>query len=565
MQTTPLSEIDKEFYRYCCLDSAVTYEINDFLTPRIKGTARTQYEFNVNMLLPLRYMELRGIRYDIEGARNRRNILRVKMFETQARFNALTGFGFTWTSKVEIQQRAEEICLTKDKTRCRKSHIETYERYRDLISLKTPSLATIGELEDLCEVSLNEGSSDQITNYLYNELKLPVQLSEKDKETGKQSPTANYEACLNLSKWCQKNDLKVEYEIIQLIITLRALDTRQRMLAISADRDKRIRCGYNIVGSETGRITCYTSPTGSGYNLQTIPKYTNPDEAPGGVIGDRDLFLADADHYIFECDLEGADSWTVAAYCAMLGDSTMLQDLQVGIRPAKRITLKLRGVQIDYHNIEAVLEASKAVSKSSWDYFACKRVVHGASYLEGARTIGRNILKDSEGKMFMDDRECNMLKDLLLIECYPGIKRYHQYIGRRLSERPFLTAASGQIRQFFGRPDEILTKAVAFEPQANTTYATNKAMWRLWTDRENRIITTNGTNAQQTTRLRVECLHQVHDALVGQFHRSDTNWAIGKIKSWFTNEIKIAGITMVIPFEGGYGSSWGNLKVGEIK
>ena len=178
----------------------------------------------------------------------------------------------------------------------------------------------------------------------------------------------------------------------------------------------------------------------------------------------------------------------------------------------------------------------------------------------------------------MDERECNELKDLLLKECYPGIKRYHQYIGRRLSERPFLTAASGQIRQFFGRPDEILTKAVAFEPQANTTYATNKAMWRLWTNKENRYEQTINNSAawqnlqvqypnerQTKTKLRIEPLHQVHDALIGQFKITDTPWAVDKIKSYFTNEITIAGIKLIIPFEGGYGPSWGNLKVGEIK
>jgi hypothetical protein len=552
---TNLKEIDKQFYRYCCLDSCVTYEINNYLEPRIKGTAKEQYDFNVKMLLPLRYMEMRGILYDEKGAATRRELLRQKMFETQAKFNAITGFGFSFTSKKEITDRAKQVMLTKDESRPRKEYIELWERFQELLKLRSPNLASIGELEDLCDVSLNEGSK-RILDYLYNELHLPVQLSEPNKQKGgEQHPTADYEACLNLSKYCQKNNLQTEYQIIQLIITLRALDTRQRMLSISADKDHRIRCGYNIVGSETGRITCYTSPTGSGYNLQTIPKHTNPVEAPGGVIGDRDLFLADEGYYVFECDLEGADSWTVAAYCAMLGDFTMLTDLQSGIRPAKRICLKMRGVDIDYHNPAAVLEASKKVLKTDLDYFASKRVVHGGSYLEGAHTIGRNVLKDSEGKTYLSDGECNALKNLLIKECYPGIPRYHQYIGRQLAVRQVLTAASGQVRQFFGRPDEILTKAVAFEPQANTTYATNLAMWNLWSDAENR----------RKGRLIIEPLHQVHDALIGQFKITDTDWAVKKIKSYFTNELVIAGQKITIPFEGGYGTSWGCLKKGEIK
>jgi hypothetical protein len=65
--------------------------------------------------------------------------------------------------------------------------------------------------------------------------------------------------------------------------------------------------------------------------------------------------------------------------------------------------------------------------------------------------------------------------------------------------------------------------------------------------------------------LRIQPLHQVHDALIGQFKIEDTTWAISRIKQYFANEIVIAGIPITIPFGGSYGESWGNLTVGEIK
>ena len=99
---------------------------------------------------------------------------------------------------------------------------------------------------------------------------------------------------------------------------------------------------------------------------------------------------------------------------------------------------------------------------------------------------------------------------------------------------------------------------MAFEPQANTTYATNLAMYRLWTDSSNRV------NNNNNTHLRIEPLHQVHDALCGQFKKDDTVWASGKIKSYFDNTLVIAGIPIVIPYEGGYGPSWGNLNEGKL-
>jgi hypothetical protein len=392
-------------------------------------------------------------------------------------------------------------------------------------------------------------------------------------------PTTDYEALLKLSRWCTQQEHTLGFSIVQAAIEIRALRTRAQMLSISADSDGRIRCGYNIVGSNTGRITCYESPTGSGYNLQTIPNYTDTKDAPGGVLGDRDLFLADDDHWIFQCDLAGADGWTVAAYAAMLGDRNMLDDYLAGIKPAKVLALAMRGITVP-DDREELKEACKAVNKDDWDYFAGKRIQHGGAYLEGGLTISRNCLKDSEGKLYITPTEADRIKNLVYFRRYWGIKKWHEWTARRLSEKPILVAASGQVRQFFGRPEEILTKAVAFEPQANTTYATNLAAWKLWNDKDTRVYDSRpqssepsqnnyGTSSglqlvENRCSLKIEPLHQVHDALIGQFRIEDTPWAVNKIKSYFDNPITVAGITLTIPFEGNYGPNWDDLSTGTI-
>lgn len=554
-KSTRKSDDDNTFYDYCCRDSAVTYEINSKLSmTQMNKCAIDQYRLNVALLHPLMYMEMRGMRYDVDGAKVRRDVLRMKLFEAQAILNRRVGAGFSCKSLKEIQETAAEQMLTKKRDRPLSNQIGNWFAFQSLMKKPNPDLSTIGELEDLCKVSLNVDSSKQLIPYFYETLKLPVQYS-NDKENPK--PTTDYEALLKLSKECQKKPNDPRLAIIHSCIEIRSLSTRQQMLAISADRDGRIRCGYNIVGSNTGRISCYESPTGSGYNLQTIPNYTNRTDAPGGILGDRDLFLADPGYWFFQCDLKGADGWTVAAYAAMLGDDTMLQDYYAGLKPANILALMLRGKTIpqDRNELRAL---SKQIGKDDWDYFACKRVQHGCSYLEGALTVSRNILKDSEGKLAMSVPECENLKGLFFTR-YPGIKRWHAWVAQRLSERPVLVAASGQVRQFFGRPDEILTKAVAFEPQANTTYATNKAMYNLWMDRENRMVAHDRRNT-----LRVEPLHQVHDALCGQFKKEDTAWSVDKIKSWFNNPMTIAGFNITIPFDGAYGKSWGETTEGKI-
>ena len=607
------SQDDETFYRYCCLDSLVTYEINQVLSQWINKVTRPRsykhYRMNMALLSPLRAMELGGIKYDTTKAKERRSKILRTLFEQQAKLNGITGFRFAWKSCDVMSKCIESLMAYKlDITRTKKGYIESRERAEFLLyKHKTPDLSTIGELETLCEVGLNVGSPKQLTHYLYNVLGLPPQFKEKDtkdeseknyklgaglkkeastKETVEErigvdeldkvlgtendtcGYTSNYEALLKLSKICKQAPGKErEYEIIQDIITIRALNTRQRMLAIYADSDGRIRCGYNVVGSDTGRITCYTSPTGSGYNLQTIPNYTKTTESPGGVLGDRDLFLADEGYYMFQCDLSGADGWTVAAYCKMLGDSTMLDDYLYGLKPAKILALMIRkeAHKYNFKDRKELAELSKSVSKDDWDYFACKRVQHGANYMEGPTTIGKNVLTDSEGKLYMTDSECRRLRDMYFLR-YPGIARWHNFIDGQLKQKPFLTCASGQTRQFFGRPKEILTKAVAFEPQANTTYATNLAMQSLWNDKENRIetwetnnVSSKRSNGNMVTTLRIQPLHQVHDALIGQFKTTDVLWAVEKIKSYFNNEITIAGQKITIPFEGGYGKSWGEL------
>jgi uracil-DNA glycosylase family 4 len=557
---------------YCGKDCCVQWECWEYHMNALQGKngwdkvrtvtelalMREHKQFNGSLIPIIRYMIRRGIRYNVEGASSRRKLLNEKLHSAQAELNALTGYGFSWSKGLtELQQRAQVIMMTKKGDRCRKEYQEAWLRFGELISCKQPGLAAIGELEDLCEVSLNVGSNKQFLPYLYETLKLPEQMSNVRGEVP--HPTADYEALLKLSRWCQQNKHDLGFKVVQKAIEIRSLQTRQQMLSIGADRDERIRCGYNIVGSNTGRITCYESPTGSGYNLQTIPNYTEIKDAPGGVLGDRDLFLADEGFWLFQCDLSGADGWTVAAYSAMLGDSAMLEDYKGGIKPYARIALKIEGRPeadwTDRIELKAYLKTYKLTEGAK---LTAKRVQHGGAYLEGGLTISRNILKDSEGKLYTTPTQCDALKNWYLKDKYRGITLWHNWIASRLKQKPVLTAASGQVRQFFGRPDEILTKAVAFEPQANTTYATNLAAWKLWSSTENRHSHSGGTS------LKIEPLHQVHDALLGQFKKCDTSWATGQIKSYFANPLTIAGQQITIPYEGAYGVSWGELKEGKL-
>lgn len=534
------------YWRYCCKDSAVTYEINEKLTPQLEREplSHDHYRLNVELLNPLLYMELRGISYDSATAGRRRAELQKSMFALQHELDSISGHGIHGKSNGELAAiLSETMCYKRDSGRVKKGYEETYPLATALLArFDSLDQSERGHLSVLLELHLNLDSPKQVTTYLYEKLKLPLQTNEEGRAT------ADEKALLKLRKHCGKDHqgsplLPHGHRVCDLAIQIRRLGTREQMLSIHSDPDERIRCGYNIVGTETGRLTCYTSPTGSGYNLQTIPSE------------DRDLFVADPDHWFFQCDLKGADGWTVGAHCAALGDRTMLDDLYYGVKPAITLCLGLRG-QTKYLSPATprgeILEAAKQVKKEDWDYFACKIGIWGTCYLMGPDTLRANLLEESDGKLDWSRSEAQDFQRLVFLRYQ--VKRWHDAVSRRLAIKPVIVAASGHRRVFFGRNTEILGKALAHEPQANTTYATNLAAAKLWRDEENR----------QGNRLRIEPLHQVHDALCGQFPKHDTAWATARIKSYFDNTLTIAGQQIIIPFDGAYGPSWGDTSVGKI-
>jgi DNA polymerase I-like protein with 3'-5' exonuclease and polymerase domains len=347
------------------------------------------------------------------------------------------------------------------------------------------------------------------------------------------------------------------------VLLHRRLESLAETLEIETDPDGRVRCGYNLVGTETGRLTCYTSPTGSGANLQTITKKL------------RKLYLADDDHWMFQCDLSGADGWTVAAHCLHHGDSTMWDDYIFGLKPARIVALMYEhGHEITKCSRQELSDRCKAVDDDGWLYFACKRIQHATNYGVQEATVSNQIMVDSYkvtgSAVYVDAKTCAALQRLYFIR-YAGLYQWHQWAKREVFEGRNLTSASGHTRTFFGRRKSFDPKArqvsadhetwkefLAHEPQANTTYVTNLALHRMWTDPENRV------QREGRTRLRVEPLHQVHDALIGQFAKSDRDWSIENIRRWFNNPIQIAGTTVIIPQEGKYGRSWGELTEGTI-
>lgn len=217
------------------------------------------------------------------------------------------------------------------------------------------------------EINLN--SPKQMTELLYRKLGMEPQYKiEKGRKTNKL--TADAGALLTLIVKGGNEPHPFLYNALMW----RKLDGERKQLEIDLDSDGRVRCSYNLVGADTGRLSCSGSITGSGTNLQTIME------------ANRRFYLADPDHYFFQCDLSGADGWTVAAHCASLGDPTMIDDYYAGLKPAKIVALmhlqregKLPDVLKDINSLtrQELKHLCKTIPLPSDIYAICKVVQHG--------------------------------------------------------------------------------------------------------------------------------------------------------------------------------------------
>lgn len=512
-------------FKGCAMDSAVTLEICNaqdtvLVNDPTYRTSMDHYRKMISMQNPFLYMELKGIKYDQE------NVTRMLQQTT-----------------TDLEPIAASL---EDSAGC---------------SLRGPKGSLVPQ---------------RLVKALYVDKSYPPQYAKGEHGKRTDKLTTDIEAILNLKKHFPED------EFLSNILRHRHLEGVRETLQITADVDGRVRCGYSIE-AETGRVKCYTSPTGSGANLTTIQKVL------------RSNYIADTGCDFFNVDLEGADGWTVAAHCKRLGDPNMFNDYLAGMKPAKIIALmyyfgpvinQLSRSDVKWLHDNVLPHVLSDIGK--WLYLGCKRVQHGSSYLMGIPTMLLNILKDSFKEsgtpIYMAHKDGNTLQQLLFLR-YPGLQRWHQWAESHLVAHGTLTAASGHTRVFFGRRfgkgiKDTVKEFLAHEPQNNTTWATNLAMLNLWNDPDNRVGAYSGNGSSDYLRrlfstggqcaveyvlsrrdygsLIIEPNHQVHDALNGQWPKPVRPWAIAKIKTYFNNELEIAGTRLVIPFDGGFGESWGS-------
>lgn len=520
-----LSETSDGKLDYSAMDSLATAEVGLAERKQLATVPRSyaHYRFNINLIPAYNYIMLRGCRLDTEKARSLAE-------DTQKEIDSLQG---------EIDGTILAPAVAADVvTRKRKS--DPYH--------------------------FNVDSGNQLRWLLFEHLTYKPS-ARAVTATGKQKTDEN----VLLGFWTKHRD-----PLLRLIIRLVRKRTRLSDLhKLIPDADGRIRSSFDPVGTNTGRLSSRKSTAlrwvddewkNTGTNLQNVTKDL------------RVCFIPDSPDYLFwQVDLSGADAWTVACDLASLGYPTMLDDMLAGVKPAlvlyymlqeyslghdpahinKLSRTELRGILRDIkRNIDALEGQVDSTGRPlDWQYLCCKRVQHGSNYGAAPQKISEVVFGDSDGAIDLSVRDATLYQHFYKLR-YQTDHR-NAAIRRRLSESGCLVSACGIRRQFFNIrnrreiEDSIVREAAAFEPQANTTWATNKALERLWYDESNR---------QSTGALHVDPLLQIHDALAGQFRTRDRDWATEKLTTWFNNPFNICGTVINIPAEGKTGPSWKDCK-----
>lgn len=431
------------------------------------------------------------------------------------------------------------------------------DRIIALARTTSPDDRCLGELSTLLDRHLNTDSVDQLRYFLYNARKgggsdlstrIPCTCSFPPiyiKEDGARTASLATDKTTLLKLWRKSRDRRAE-----LLLRLSDINTQlSTFLNTTLDADGRIRYSLNIVGTKTQRHAAHTSSTGSGYNVHTTPA------------GHKHLYRADPGYHFFSIDLSGADGWTIGAECAVLGDRTMLDDLNYGLKPAALVALLYKhGADANTWSRDQLKAALPSIKDPPWLYFACKVTIWATAYGSGHVRIAEAILENSfdpdsgEDPVYVEPRVCAALQSLIHAR-YPGIRRRQDRIKMLLQRDGYLDCANGSRRTVFGRKDDqsILRDCYAHHPQVVTTWVTSLGWERLWLDPENRT----GDNDPI-----VQPLLLVHDSLTGQFPIDRTDWSCAKLRSWFDNPVTIAGTTLTIPYAGHYGPTWAH--AGEV-
>jgi len=265
------------------------------------------------------------------------------------------------------------------------------------------------------------------------------------------------------------------------------------------DADLRMRCSYNLCGTETLRLSSSENAFGSGTNLQNLPKGTKAKEPEDLSLPNiRKMFIPDPGYLFFDMDLDRADLQVVVWEA---DDAELKTALRMGVdmhcMNACSI-FNIKGIPVD-ELVETHSNYKERRGQIGEGYRQkAKAGCHAVNYYCQENTLATHLnCSTREAKAFMTS----------WFGAHPGIKKWHDRTSVQLNKFRFVENAFGFKRFYFDRIEHLLPEALAWQPQSTVALTINH-IWR---------------NIYRDVPL-VQVLLQVHDSLAGQIpidHRDE--------------------------------------------
>jgi uracil-DNA glycosylase family 4 len=340
---------------------------------------------------------------------------------------------------------------------------KTYEAQRDLVPILTymsergirmdmeglqNESARIGDrvselsetLNRMCGYDINPASPKQLAEYFYS-----VKGYKPYRKRGTSSVTTDEDALKRLAR-------KGAPEASILLEIRRLSKLKGTYLDVSLDSDGRIRCSYNPVGTETGRLSSSKNIWGTGGNLQNSPPEF------------LQFMMADDGYMVFEMDLSQAENRLVA-YLAP--EPAMIETFERGIDVHAKTGSLISGLPID----EVIAQDKEGITcplgggRFTWRFWG-KKANHGLNYDLGYKTFAFYYEIPENDARYIVTR---------YHQVYPGVRQYHRTVQAELSKSRALTNLFGRKRLFMDRwGDSIFKEGYAFLPQSTVADKINR-------------------------------------------------------------------------------------------
>lgn len=382
---------------------------------------------------------------------------------------ACTGMSKNWTKLPDIVNFQQKLFWPVLETMNKGLRVDTKARGEIALKLSQALADCEAYFLDVLGHPLNPRSGPQMKGLFYDDLKQKPILNRK---TGAVSCDDE-----SLRKIGEREPLL--RPLIQRIQDYRSLGVfLSTFITASLDTDGRMRCSFNIGGTETYRFSSSQNAFGSGMNLQNIPK---GGETTGAALPNvRNLFIPDEGKTFFDIDLSSADLRIVVWES---DEQEMKAMLREGLDPYTEIAKEF------YHD--------PSITKKDSRRQTFKSFAHGTNYLGTAKGLAE--------RLGLSVHEADKTQKWYF-QRFPRIRKWQENLINQVITRKMVENVFGYRCYFFGRIEgTIFNEAAAWIPQSTVACLINRAYLNI-----------------HNNLPEVEVLLQVHDSLAGQFPTAST-------------------------------------------